>query len=218
MWMWASKTDFHRFYDSEGNSDVVVMLPSRPGDPVRRIRAHKVILAAASGHFKKTLLENAYIVSNDALSYGSSVFTNQTQEEKKPALVIPREDVKMMTPAIQFIYGFGLPGAYKTLHDVAEIVAIAEKYEIADLLTRATEIANNLLGGCLGDEAKLKGFLAFNRVQHFSLTSGLMHNFAVGFIKQNLKRLQGTGAFQDLVESEPKLTVMLLNAVVFEME
>jgi hypothetical protein len=126
------------------------MLPSRPGDPVRRIRAHKVILAAASCHFKKTLLENAYIVSNDALSYGSSVFTNQTQEEKKPALVIPREDVKMMTPAIQFIYGFGLPGAYKTLHDVAEIVAIAEKYEIADLLTRATEIANNLLGGCQG--------------------------------------------------------------------
>jgi hypothetical protein len=82
----------------------------------------------------------------------------------------------------------------------------------------ATETANNLLAGCLSDEAELKEFLGFGRFWAESFTSGLMHDFAFEFIQKNLKKLQGTGAFQDLVENEPKLTVMLLNAVVYEMK
>jgi len=132
-----------------------------------------------------------------------------------PAIDIPMEDANMITPAIEFIYGYSFPGNLRTLHDVAEIVAFAEKYEIADLLAWATEAANNLLAGCLGDDTMLKDFLAFGRFR-WSSTSGLMHDFAVVFIKQNLKKLQGTGVLEDLVEMNPELTVMLLHAVVHE--
>ena len=71
--MLASGTDTHRFFHSDETSDVVLMLPCS-----RFIRAHKVILAAASGHFRKILLAPAYIVSNDALSDYSSVFTDRS--------------------------------------------------------------------------------------------------------------------------------------------
>jgi hypothetical protein len=208
--MLASGTDTHRFFHSDETSDVVLMLPCS-----RFIRAHKVILAAASGHFRKILLAPAYIVSNDALSDYSSVFTDRSWGEKMPAIDIPMEDAKMTTPAIEFIYGHDFPDIPQTLHDVAEIVELAEKYEIADLLAWATETANNLLAECLGDDTMLKDFLAFGRFR-WSSTSGLMHDYAVVFIKQNLKKLQGTGVFEDLVEINPELTVMLLHAVVHE--
>ena len=146
------------------------------------------------------------------------MFTDQSQEAKTPVFFIPAEDVNMITPAIRFIYGSDFPEKPKTLYRVAGVVAIAEKYEIADLLVWAIETAVNLMAGCLSDEAKLKDFLAFGQFRVDSPTSGLMHDFAFDFIQKNLKKLQGTGAFQDLVENEPKLTVMLLNAVVYEMK
>jgi hypothetical protein len=84
------------------------------------------------------------------------------------------------------------------------------------------EIANGLLVRCLNDEAKLKQFLAFDRFPYMiRLTprSWRMHDFAIGFIRQNLKRLERKKAFHDLLEKEPILTVsLLLNEVVFEME
>lgn len=63
----------------------------------------------------------------------------------------------MTTPAIQFIYSFDFPDKPETLHGVTEL------YEIASLRDWATKTANNLLAGCLGSEAKLKQFFAFDR-------------------------------------------------------
>jgi hypothetical protein len=37
------------------------------------------------------------------------MFTDQSQEAKMPVLFIPGEDVRMIIPAIRFIYGFNFP-------------------------------------------------------------------------------------------------------------
>jgi len=58
-------TDFQRFYNSEETSDLLLKLGPF-GDPARHIHAHKVILATASGHFKKVLHYSSQIVSNRA--------------------------------------------------------------------------------------------------------------------------------------------------------
>jgi hypothetical protein len=150
------------------------------------------------------------------------VFTDQVQAAKNVTFVIDEENVKAITPAIQFIYGFDYPDTPETLLDVVEVAAIAHKYEIVNLLDWVKDIANGLLVRCLDDEAKLKQFLAFDRFPsmiRLTPRSWRMHDFAIGFIRQNLKRLERKKVFHDLLEKEPILAVLLLlNEVVFEME
>jgi hypothetical protein len=147
-----------------------------------------------------------------------SVCANHCQEAKNPVIIIDRNDFGMLTPAIQFIYGFEYPDMPETLHCVAEIVVIAEEYKIAGLLEWVTETADNLLTNCLGHESELREFLRFDHFRPVWPRRDRLSNIAIGFVQKNLRKLQGEIAFQDLLGKEPRLTSMLLNAVVDEME
>ena len=108
-----------------------------------------------------------------------------------------------------------MPG---TIHDVARILTIVAKYGIPDLLKWVTVTADSVLTKCLGDEEKLRQFLAFDQYGPVGPTSGQLSSYAIGCLHTKLKKHRGEVAFQDLLRKEPKLAVTLLDTVVYTME
>jgi hypothetical protein len=123
---------------------------------------------------------------------------------------VPRRDVDTLTTVIKYIYGFEAEDCVddmpESLFELAEIGATAEDYGVPGLIKWASDTADDLLAACLSDEAKLGEFLTFDCFHlKGSSKNVLVYDYAVEFIRKNLKKLNNKTAFHKLVENEPRL-------------
>jgi hypothetical protein len=122
--------------------------------------------------------------------------------------------------AIKHMYGFDFPHnsdlTPTIFEDFVAICAVAEQYQIDDLLGQALRAANRALTDCLTDECDdedaLHDFLSCGRSWMF--TDERYLEFAVAVLGRNVTKLHTKKVFLDLLKTSPELTRHLFDDMV----
>ena len=187
------------------------------------IHAHRIILAVGSGYFNRKLQEPEYMVCYRATCDYLLRLLTVSQEERVVKFRADEEDGTLVTmAAIKYIYDIDFldnlsSWAFVSLHLLAMVGAVAEKYDIPGLWERVLENAHDNLAECLSNDDQLKRFLGLAVLwTKVNSTNARFFAFAVRILEQNLTMIRGKAVFQKLLEEVSQLAIALLNLVAEE--
>jgi hypothetical protein len=170
------------------------------------IHAHRVILSAGSGYFKRVLQEPKFTVRYDPSQYLLTRLLNLSQGEKIAKLDIELDD--MAIRMLRYMYGIdilthGNLFEEPCLRNFVQLATFADKYEVIGLSEHSFKTACLSLDNCIR-WLDLERFL--NEADYEGCHVFTTHNkFMLRFFAENFEKLRETKAFHKLLVDQPGL-------------